>query len=461
MADIATFKKNKIELREYDYAKDIQNRILMAQFTALDVEVLEEILYSSLRIPLSLLEQNLSLSPAKLRAILEKLSRTELFQVTGDYVIVDKDMRKYYELQILKFEEDFRPGMEYLQGLLRKVPIHILPNWYSISRTSDNIFESIVEKYLYSPQVFQRYLMELNLADSVQRGIMNAVYQSPDYEVEATDMIKKFDLSQEEFEEHMLHLEFSFVCCIRYKLKGDRFIEVITPFYEWQEYLCHVQGTEPSPIIDEEKIKRLKKSDFSVIEEMTAILELAQKESVTRGDIALIQKKQPSFEINDFDRYVQKLCQINLAECKSEKVHCTSDTSEWLKMKNDEKGVYIYRHPLNVLSCPSLSDELCTQRLIRDAEKSVSRITNAGWVFLDDFLKGVSIPLRESHYITLKKSGRNWKYQLPEYTEKELSFFHAVITKGLFEVGVVALGIKDGRECFCLTPFGHTIFSNE
>lgn len=461
MADIATFKKNKIELREYDYSKDIQNRILMAQFSALDVEVLEEILYSSLRIPLSLLEQNLDLEPSELVSILDKLAKTELFQVSGGFVVVDKDMRKYYESQILKFEEDFKPGMEYLQSLLRKVPIHILPNWYSISRTSDNIFESIVEKYLHSPQAFQRYLMELNLTDPIQKGIMNAVYQSPDYEVEASDMIKKFDLTQEEFEEHMLHLEYSFVCCIGYKRKGERFIEIITPFSEWREYLFHVRDTEPVSIIDEETIKRTKTSDFGVIEEMTTMLELAQKGAISRDAIPAIQKKHPCFDPADFDRYVYKLCQLNLAERVGEKLQCTSDSIEWLKMKSADKAIYMYRHPLNNLYHPKLPDELCTPRIVRDAEKSVSRIANAGWVFTEDFLSGISIPLKEAHFIKLKKNGRNWKYQLPEYTETETDFFHAVLNRALFEVGITAFGTKDGRECFCLTPFGHTIFGND
>lgn len=461
MAEVATFKKNKIELKEYDYSKDIQNRILMAQFTILDVEVLEEILYSSLRIPTSLLEQNLNLNTAQLQKILDKLSKSNLFQVSGGFVIVDKDMRKYYEMQILKFEDEFEPGMEYLQGLLRKVPIHILPNWYSISRTSDNIFESIVEKYLHSPQAFQRYLMELHLSDAIQKGIMNAVYQSPGYEVEASDMIKKFKLTQEEFEEHMLYLEFSFVCCIRYKKKGDRFVEMITPFFEWQEYLCHVRDTEPTPIIDEEKIKRWKPSDFGVVEEMAAILELAQKGPITRSVIPAIQKKLPHFEESDFDRHVQKLCQVNLADRNGDKVLCTSDSAEWLKMKNPDKAMYLYRHPLNNFISASLPAELCTHRLVREAEKSVTRVANAGWVMMEDFLGGIYIPLKESHCITLKKLGRHWKYQLPEYTETELDFFQAIVSRWLFESGVTALGTKDGRECFCLTPFGHTIFGNE
>jgi hypothetical protein len=171
MTELATFRKNKIELSEYEYEKDVRNRALMATFTSRDVEVLEEILYSSLRIPLSVLEQNVELSADELAPILAKLAPCGLFTVETDHVIVDKEMRKYYEQQVLKFEEDFKPGMEYLQALLKKVPIHVLPTWYAISRTSNNIFESIVEKYLQTPQTYQRYLMELHFGDKVQQGI--------------------------------------------------------------------------------------------------------------------------------------------------------------------------------------------------------------------------------------------------------------------------------------------------
>lgn len=461
MADIATFKKNKIELEEYDCVRDIHNRVLMARFSPQDVEVLEEILYSSLRVPLSLLEKNLNLSSKALLSTLEKLSETKLFQIAGDHVVVDKDMRKYYEQQILKFEEDFKPGMDYLQALFRKVPIHVLPNWYSISRTSDNIFESIVEKYLQTPQIFQRYLMDLNIIDPVEQGIMNELYKSPHYEINATDMIKKFDLSQEAFERHMLHLEFSFVACIKYKKDGDRFTQVITPFFEWQEYLRCVRDTEPTPIIDEEQIQRSKPGDFSVVEEMSTLLELSQKSPITNTAIATIKKKHPEFKDDDFEGYIAKLCQLNLAARDGSKISCTSDCEAWLAMSPADRAMFIYRHPRNTLINHDMPEELCQQKIIREAEKSVSRIANAGWVFLDDFLEGVFIPLKEEHQVKLKRQGRKWKYQLPEYTETEKAFFRTVINQCLFEVGLVATGTKDGRDCFYLTPLGHELFSNE
>lgn len=461
MSEIATFRKNKIELTEYDYTRDVQNRVLMSSFTPLEVEVLEEILYSSLRIPVSVLEQNLDLAEGTLSPILDKLSRTGLFKVSSDHVLVEKEMRKYYEFQILKFEEDFKPGMEYLQGLLRKVPIHVLPLWYSISRTSNNIFESIVEKYLQTPQTFQRYLMDLNFSDPVQSGIMSAVYQSPNYEIDAHDIIKKYSLTQQQFEEHMLHLEFNFVACIKYEREKGKFKQMITPFQEWKDYLIYVQNTEPQTIFEEEQINRYKKSDFATVEEMSAIVEMASKKPITEKDISQLKKISPEFDPDDFHFFVEKLCTLNLLEQKGDQFISTSDSEEWLKMDLANRALYLYRHPLNSLNDPHFSEELSQHRILREAEKSLCRVIDTGWIYLDDFIKGIFIPLKEEHLIQLVRQGRTWKYRLPEYTDEEIAFFKAIVQNWAFHLGITALGTKGGRECFTLTPLGQELFRND
>lgn len=461
MTEIATYKKNKIELSEYDLSKDVQNRALMATFCPRDVEVLEEILYSSIRTPLSVLQQNLDLTEAELMPILEKLSKTLLFSIVSGHVIINKEMRKYYEMQMTKFEEDFKPGMDYIQGLLKKVPIHTLPLWYAISRTSNNIFESIIEKYLLTPQIFQRYLLDLNLTDPVQKGIMNSVYQSPMYAVKASDIIKKYDLTREAFEKHMVELEFHFVCYVKFNREGKLFQEWITPFQEWRDYLLHVKNTEPYPIVDEESIERKKTSDYAIIEEMSALLKMAEKGPITSDAAKEIQKLCPEFDPNDFDLYISKLLSVNLIKQNQQQFFCTSDSLSWLKMELSDRAIYLYRHPKNRLQLDYLPEELTQPRLIREAEKSLSRMPSNGWVYLENFLKGIFIPLNEEHKITLKRKGRNWKYELPIYSETELNFFKAIIKDWLFQVGITALGSKGGKECFCMTPLGKTLFSNE
>jgi hypothetical protein len=226
-----------------------------------------------------------------------------------------------------------------------------------------------------------------------------------------------------------------FVCAVKFEKQGEKFVEKVSPFFEWQEYLCHVRDTEPSSIIDEEKIKRTKSRDFAVVEEMSALLELCIKGPVTTSAIKTLKGKCPEFVPDDFDYYAEKLSLVNLAEKRGEQLYCTSDTSEWLKMNMVNRALYLYRHPANA---PLDSSEYCQSKILHDAEKSVARIVHAGWVLLDDFLEGVLIPLNESHIITLARQGKNWKYQLPNYSEKELDFFKMVINTWLFDFGMTA-----------------------
>ena len=52
MKELISARKIKINLSDYEYEKDIHNRLLMAEFSNIDREVLEEILYSSVKIPI-------------------------------------------------------------------------------------------------------------------------------------------------------------------------------------------------------------------------------------------------------------------------------------------------------------------------------------------------------------------------------------------------------------------------
>jgi len=458
MVDTATFRKHKIELTEYDYTNDLQNRVKMSQFSIEDLDVLEEILYSSLRIPLSILEKNLEIPEKRLLSILEKLSDTGLFSIQSEHVIVDKEVRKYYEFQVLKFEDDFKAGMDYLQGLLRKVPIHVLPTWYSIPRSSNNIFESIVEKYLSTPQVFQRYLLELNLSDPAQKGIMNEVYQSPDFEVSAKDMMEKFSLSQDEFETHMIELEFRLVCCVKFVREKGKFKEVITPFHEWRDYLRHVRDAHPAPIYDEEAIERDKETDYAFVEELGALLHAAETGDASPQAVAA---ECSDFYEEDFDYLIEKVTALELAEGKGRKLSVTEAGKMWLALSPSDKAIYLYRHPQNSLKGENVPEHLCQERMIREAEKCLSSVINSGWVFLEDFLNGIFIPLSEEQLISLKRQGRTWKYVLPKYTESERNFFRALISDWLYEAGMTALGTKDDRICFRLTPFGKELFDYE
>jgi hypothetical protein len=475
MIETTPFRKNKICLSDYNYRKDIENRLFMSQLTTIDLDVLEEILYSSLIIPVRKLANNINVGQDEIIPVLQKFCSTGLLTYDEEYVTVDKEMRKYFEPQVLQFDEDFCPGMDFLQNLLRKVPIHILPTWYSIPRTSNNIFDSIIEKYLLTPQTFQRYLAEFSLSDPTLAAVVQDVFDSPTLKITASELIDKHGFSRDEFEECLLLLEFNLVCCLGYSKIGDQWVEVVTPFHEWREYMLFLRSTEASPICETSEIDRSRPCDFSFIQDMTVVLSLAKKHPLSLGKnsnkpLILLSKSSLSAVIakceglkenapdlsNYIHQIISKLCLLKLADIVDGRLYVLETANDWLDMQPEGRALYLYRHPLNRLL--SVSTHLCTDRNIHEAEKSILRVLHTGWIYFDDFIKGVFTVLSPDSAVMLKKIGKIWKYTLPNYSDEGRDLIKATIFEWLFEAGIVATGYHKGRICFSVTPFGQSLF---
>lgn len=470
MLDSHLNKKSKVSLSDYDFCKDIDNRLLLSQFTVTDFNVLEEILYSSITIPIRKLAKTLDLEEEALLPILKKLGHSGLFSFDHQTITVDKEMRKYFEMQILKFDPHFKPSLEFLQSLLRRVPIHILPTWYSISRTSNNIFDSIIEKHLLTPSIFQRHLMEISFPFPVLSLIMEDVYQAPDCTLFAQEIIDKYHLSREQFEEYLLYLEFYFVCCLSYRKVDDHWLEVVTPFYEWHEYLRFLKKTETPPILKVKEITPLRPTGFSFVDDLGIVLELARKQPLTltngeqltpESQTLLFQKLSlpNSSDPHYLHRLIDKLRHLKLADVVDQRLYALEAANDYLDMRSEDRALFLYRHPLNHLEpSTTLPAGICTDRNIKEAEKSIQRVLHTGWVYFDDFMQGVTAPLSENSLIILKRQGKNWKYTSPTYSEEETGLIKTVIFNQLFEMGVTAVGSHQGRDCFMVTPFGQSLF---
>lgn len=480
MLETNVFRKNKINLEDYDYQKDIQNRVLLSSFPPEYLEVLEEIVYGPQTILLEKLAKQIGKSLNELQTILTKLTETDLFSIKSDTIIVNKEMRRYFETQILKFEEDFTPGMEFLQALLRKVPIHVLPNWYPIPRTSNNIFDSLIEKYLYTPQTFQRYLAELNLGDDNLNAIVTDLFSSPDYKIYSKDLRTKYDLTEEAFEEHMLYLEFNFICCLIYEKKDNEWIEVVTLFKEWKDYLSFLKDTQPKEIEKNSQIRRTRSNDFAFAEDMSTILALSiTKPLHVRLDINenWIFEKQSAAQVNKqckgFDlkseegqaffieytgKIIQKLLFLKIAHVEKGQLTPGEEAEEWLTLPIEKRALTTYKQTLTHFPFAQFPAEICSERNIHEIEKTISRILDSGWVFFDDFLSGIIAPISDNSKMFLKKTGRYWKYTLPDYSEEEQQLFRKIIFEWLFEAGIIATGSLQGKDCLCITPLGQSMF---
>ncbi|MDF2577949.1 MAG: hypothetical protein K0S74_1433 [Chlamydiales bacterium] len=468
-------KKAKIDLSDYNFRRDINSRLLMNHFNAEDVEVLNEILSSSLNIPMRRLVSSVNVEEEQLNAALEKLSRAGLLARHGESIVVDKETRKHYEIEASKFDEDFRPDMEYFQQLLKKVPIHVLPVWYAISKTADNIFDSIIEKYLATPQVYGRYLQELQFEKDILNRIVEDLFKAPMYTISAKSLKEKYSLSEEEFIKNILILEFHCVCFSSYRKQGHEWQEVITPFYEWREYLDFLEDTENRPI-DESKgdIDRKWGAPFCFILTITELLKAANEvplvlEEQEQLPQALIDRLLPAVNLipeyqaanysasivrAHFQAAMYKSCFIKLMEIDNNRLKVLPASQNWLSLSSEDQAMYLYRHPLNRISPKQIPAELYTDRNIREIEKSLKKVLNAGWVYYDDFVRSLTIGIGDIKPISLVKQGLRWKYKIPQYSDRELALIKAIIFERLSEVGFVQIGKHNDKPCFCVTPFG-------
>lgn len=474
MLEVSSQRKNKINLADYNYQQDIDCRMIIADFSPFDLSLLEEILFSPLKISRKKLARTLSVEEVELFSILDKLSSVGLLTVEDDCITVDKEMRKYFEFQIQRFDPDFKPDLEFLQGLLRRIPVHILPTWYSISRSSNNVFESIVEKHLVTPQVFQRHLNELNITDPLMLAVMKDVFAA-DLRISSSDLISKYNLSRPDFEKMMLHFEFSFICSLRYIKEDDHWHEIVTPFHEWSEYLKFLKDTHCPVIATPDLIVKQRQEDYAFVEDVTTVLHSLQKNppAITpqslQEELPLSLAALCQFPLETpencraanayFSRLIAKISLLKLVESIDGRLYPVEAANEWLSMTTENKALFFYRHPLNrILS--TFATDLPIDRPVREAEKAVKRILHGGWVLFDDFIKGVYVPLNDESTVMLKKTGKQWQYTLPAYSEAEKNLIKATLFDWLFECGITTIGTFKGKDCFALTPFGRFFFAD-
>lgn len=424
--------KNKIVLSDYDYERDIRNRLLLAAFSQLDLEVLEEILHGSLYISKDTLAETLHLDSADLDVCLEGLIKTGLFTVNDQTLTVDKQLRKYFELEIIKFDEDFSPNISYILQLLNRIPIHILPNWYAISRTSNDILKSIIEKIFLTPQVYVRHLSELEFDDLLLSQMVSDLLQSPEQGMRADEICAKYNLSREQFVEYTLILEFHFVGYSNYHKIAGQWIEVITPFKEWVDYLHFKENTKPTAI-DEKEVAR------KHLEDLGYVLEISEQ--------LLAFETGESF----CEAYHKKLLDLDFIDGKQ----ITGNGKSWLEKPVEDRAIILYRHPLNTFSHDGFE---VPDRMMREIEKSIRRVKDLGFVLFEDFMNGFTESLDALESVVLEKmNSRKWHYKIPTYTPEETRMILRFIEERLYEVGIIATGTFQGKPCFSVTPFGKSI----
>jgi hypothetical protein len=455
-------KKTKISLTDYNFKEDIQNRLILKSLSQDSLQILEEILCSSLQFSFESLSNNLDLSESELYPIIETLAPLNLFNFDGRTISVDKDKRKYFETQITRFEDGFKPNIDFFQNILKSLPIEVLPNWYHVPRSSNNIFQSIIEKYLFTPQIYQRYLAEMISTSEMIGEIAKEVLDNERLEVPVKIILEKFELTRLEFEEIALLLEFNMLAFVSFSNGA----EVLTPFHEWVQYQSFIKETTPLSVSDE--VIPFRNYEYAFIQDMADVIALLDhselevfynKEkdlwSPLATSAAFIEAHIPVNKEYS-TKLINKLLTLGLAVIEESFLKPTRAAKEWVQIPIVQRTHTTFKHPHNFLSTQKNSP-LATQRVIIEIQKSLSTLSSFNWVYFEDFIKSAMIPLSEERQVSLKKVGKSWVYTLPQYTNEEKEFITYIICDWLFESGITQIGSHEGKKTFRLTTLGKSI----
>ncbi len=445
--DVAFVKRNKVQLKDYDSEKDIAFRLALSSLSSLEVEILEEILFNPSTIPLVKLSRSLEIPLEILKTHLAKFSCLDC-DLKEDSLYVGKETKRYLEIEIERFKEDFYPDLSFFQALLKKVPIHILPSWYSIPRTSSHITFSIIENYVSFPNLYERHLAEIKNTPLINKTL-SLLFSEPTKKLKVETLNSHLQISSEELESLFIQLEFYFSAFISYEKTEEGFCRVLRPLKEWEDYLLFFQKKKessvelPSPLV-QNFVCDLKKAllffqnasfseeDFETKVPLTVTLPLYEE---------TVYKKRLLQKAKEASLIVEKGALFSLSELGR----------KWLESKEKDQALFLYRQGGIGSDRENFSD-------IKELEKSFSNFPKKGWVSLETFYKNGLVCLGEETKVRLKKEGKYWCYDFPKYTEEEKQYLEKLLTECFFEGGLILLSYQEKTLYFRLTELGEMLF---
>lgn len=460
----------KIELEDFDYQSAISSRLLVEKLNTSQMHVLEEILYSPLKICIDELCDNTDTDTLQIHSILEALSPLGLFTVEGNKLLVKKDARKYFEMLIEKFADDFSPDLDYFRNLIKHVPIHSVVAWFHIPRTSNNIFNSIIEKHFLTPKTYEKYIKETLVATPEISEIAYYVINSKEDKVSCKEILEKFTLTEEQLEEKILLLEYHYIAASCYEVQGDHYEKYLSLFAEWKTWRRNSQSlSEDELSLHEDEIERMSDDEFAFIEDMSIILKICDQIDLR---VAFNQKEELFFldedapqlsELRSSDpsyiaRIINKNLLLGLCVIEEDVLRQTPPAVKWLATPLKKRTLITFKHPHNALSHKSNFSFHQHDRNIIEVQKALATVENDKWIMFDEFMERYLSLENTLKQAELKKVGRKWQFETAEYDPKEIEFIKLVVLGWLFESGMVIPGRYQNQDCFKVTSLIYELY---
>jgi len=212
--------------------------------------------------------------------------------------------------------------------------------------------------------------------------------------------------------------------------------EVVTPFFEWRTYQRSLRDTRPIPIQHTSAIQRTHFHDFGFLRDLNTLLTALHNQPLSRCS--------SPFTDHDADSLTEKLLQCQLATQTDDIFYPSERARDWLQKHPQEQALEMYRMTVVFEKSKDL----------KEIEKCLKPIAASGWIYFEDFVNSCQAPIGNHLPVTLQKTGKKWKYSLPNYTEKDTTIFKKHVMQNLFHAGMVATGVHDEKPCFCVTSFG-------
>jgi hypothetical protein len=442
--DLQSPKRNRVDLNDYNYRQDVKNRLALAKLDVTTTQLLIELFYLPSKISLSKLKSSLNLDDADLKDFLEQISALKILSCESDSILIDKEAKKNIECFIEKFSEDFVPGIEYFQSLLKHVPINILPTWYTLPRTCESIFNSLKEKVFLTPQQYLRHLFEVDSEETPINSTIRALMQSPDYSLSVEQIGQIAEKEGEELEAFILELEYNFVGVLSFAENVDRWdARFVLPF-ELKEYLQKQSCGIPFTKLEQTSVKPDRGIPLSFAFDLSQTLRFTKMQRVKM----IKQQPDPSFvdklaqNLGTDTIYAAKLIargiELQLLMIEDDFLVLYPQAETWLLYTLDKqslslfKALWIQKHPQ-----------------LKQSEKGLSVLNNRGWVLQEEVIRLVTYgkPI-------LQRGRSGYTYELTDQVH-----FTKELLIDLNESGIIEFGSYENKPSIRLTDFGKQICS--
>src|SRR3990167_3072103 len=421
-------KVKKVELDDYDVAGDIRSRLVLSDLTKDEVTFIEELLYLPLKVSFDTL-RSLCHAPC-FDETMKKLQAEWLLYLHDGVVYIDKERRKYFEIQIERFVEDFTPSLSYLQDLLRLQELDTLLSWHHIPRTASNIFEALLAKHFSTPTHYERHLKEYFYQEGM--GSLYELLEDGGWDLPARNIAEMMGLGEVDLQKLLIQLEWNLIGISYFALEEDRYEQRFSFFEEYKKFTSTFQRHECRPK------KEAMEEDYAYVHELTKALESLSTENIGQ-------------------EHLDRLALFGFIKEAPGGYRCTTIGKEWLGLDIEQRSHILFKHPKSTAHLESKWPDYSKETNLIAIQKCLAMLSNTSWYDLSSFMNASYIPLLDENAVTLKKVRGEYTYPIANYDDREKVFVREVVCEWLYQSGITDVQLSDSEHYIRLTKLGCSI----